>query len=89
MITTIHLTSLRDDDIRQADTIRAVDPYRPRFFRLIHSPAMRSRRGESGRRAQARHQLDVRIDSGEGEAERLRLMVATVYPDATFLPDAD
>ncbi|MGL4554134.1 MAG: hypothetical protein ACRC33_23470 [Gemmataceae bacterium] len=83
MITTTPLGSLTDGQIREADTIRAVDPARPGFFRLIHSPAMRARRVTHGLQADIRHQLDVQVDSeGEG-VDRLRLRVAAVYPDAS------
>jgi hypothetical protein len=86
MITTVPLTTLTDDTIRQADTIRAVDPSRPGFFQLINSPAMRGRRVEGGLQAEARHQLNVQIDSAGGDLERLRLRVANVYPDANVTP---
>ena len=82
MITSRPLASLSDDDIRSADTIRAVDPNRPGFFQLISSPAMRARRREDGRQAGERHQLDVRIDSAGGGMEGLRARIAQVYPDA-------
>jgi hypothetical protein len=84
MITTVALAALSDDDIRQADTIRAVDPARPGFFQLISSPTMRARRREGGRQAGERHQLDVRIDSAGGGMEGLRARVAQVYPDAAI-----
>jgi hypothetical protein len=86
MITTVPLTALSDDAIRQADTIRAVDPARPDYFRLITSLAMRAARSEEGRRSGDRHQLNVQIDSAGDGLERLRLRVANVYPDATVTP---
>jgi hypothetical protein len=82
MITTVALTALSDDAIRQADTIRAVDPSRPGFFQLVNSSAMRGRRVGGDRQAEVRHQLDVQIDSAGGDLERLRQRVANVYPDA-------
>jgi hypothetical protein len=84
VITSRPLSTLSDDDIRQADTIRAVDPARPGFFQLICSPAMRARRLEGGRQAGERHQLDVRIDSAGGGMESLRARVAQVFPDAAI-----
>ena len=83
MVTTVPLSDLTDDLIRQADTIRAVDPARPEFFRLISSPAMRAARSEESRQSGDRHQLDVKIDSAGGDLDRLRRRVATIYPDAT------
>jgi hypothetical protein len=84
MITTVALAALSDDDIRQADTIRAVDPARPGFFRLICSPAMRARRREAGAQTGERHQLDVHIDSAGNGMESFRVRVAQVYPDAAI-----
>jgi hypothetical protein len=86
MITTVALTALSDDAIRQADTIRAVDPARPDFFRLISSLAMRAARSEEGRLSGDRHQLNVQIDSAGDGLERLRKRVANVYPDANVTP---
>jgi hypothetical protein len=87
MITTVTLASLTDEAIRQADTIRAVDPARPAYFQLISSPAMRARRHEGDRQAGVRQQLDVHIDSAGGDLERLRQRVARVYPDASVSTD--
>jgi hypothetical protein len=89
MVTTVPLAALSADLIRQADTIRAVDPARPEFFRLISSPAMRAGRSEESRQSGDRHQLDVKIDSAGGDLDRLRLRVANVYPDATVTPYGD
>jgi hypothetical protein len=86
IITTVALPILSDDAIRRADTIRAVDPSRPEFFRLISSLAMRAGRSEHGRQSGDRHQLNVQIDSAGDGLDCLRLRVANVHPDANVIP---